>query len=291
MSYSPATGLVYLPATEGAFFYVAADPATFQRRPGVFWNIGLNPASSTLPDDEAVRKAIRASAKGRLIAWDPVQRKPAWEAVFRIGWNGGTLATAGGLVFQGNGTGKFVAYDAANGKSLWEFFAQTGILAAPVTYEIDGEQYVTVLAGWGGALPLFAGEVVTEAPRGGVNRVLTFKLGARASLPPLPTVRKALDPPALSASAEIVARGRGLYEIYCTQCHGHSVVAGGVVPDLRYGPILASSESYASIVLGGALIRNGMLSFAQYLRPDDVEAIRAYVIREAQREKQRLASP
>src|SRR6185369_12418346 len=165
MSYSPATGLVYLPATEGAFFYVAADPATFQRRPGVFWNIGLNPASSTLPDDEAVRKAIRASARGRLIAWDPVQRKPAWEAVFPIGWNGGTLATAGGLVFQGNGTGKFVAYDAANGTPLWEFFAQTGILAAPVTYEIDGEQYVTVLAGWGGALPLFAGEVVTQAPR------------------------------------------------------------------------------------------------------------------------------
>jgi quinohemoprotein ethanol dehydrogenase len=160
-----------------------------------------------------------------------------------------------------------------------------------VTYDIDGEQYVTVLAGWGGALPLFAGEVVTEAPRGGVNRVLTFKLGARASLPPRSTARKALDPPAQSASPEIVARGRGLYEIYCTQCHGHSVVAGGVVPDLRYEPSLASSASYASIVLGGSLIKNGMLSFAQYLRPDDVEAIRAYVIREAQREKQRLASP
>ncbi len=136
------------------------------------------PASS-LPDDEAVRKAIRASAKGRLIAWDPVQRKPVWEAVVPIGWNGGTLATAGGLVFQGNGIGKFVAYDAATGKSLWDFFAQSGVLAAPVKYEVDGEQYVTVLAGWGGALPLFAGEVVTEAPRGGVNRVLTFKLGAQ----------------------------------------------------------------------------------------------------------------
>ncbi len=291
MSYSPTTGLVYLPAIEGAFFYMAADPTTFQRRPGVFWNTGLNPASSTLPDDEAVRKAIRASAKGRLIAWDPVRRKPAWEAVFPIGWNGGTLATAGGLVFQGNGLGKFVAYDAANGKPLWDFFAQTGILAAPVTYEIDGEQYVTVLAGWGGALPLFAGEVVTQAPRDGVNRVLTFKLGARASLPAMQTARKAFDPPAPSASPDTVDRGRGLYELYCTQCHGHSVVAGGVVPDLRYASSLASSASYASIVLGGALSKNGMLSFAQYLKPDDVEAIRAYVIREAQREKQRLATP
>jgi glucose dehydrogenase len=291
MSYSPATGLVYLPATEGAFVYAAADPSTFQRRPGVFWNTGLNPASSTLPDDEAVRKAIRASAKGRLIAWDPVQRKPRWEAAFPIGWNGGTLATAGGLVFQGNGTGKFVAYDAASGAPLWDFFAQTGILAAPVTYEVDGEQYVTVLAGWGGALPLFAGEVVSEAPRGGVNRVLTFKLGARASLPAMQTARKALDPPALTASAEAVARGRGFYELYCTQCHGHSVVAGGVVPDLRFAASLSSPESYASIVLGGSLVKNGMVPFAQYLKPDDVEAIRAYVIREAQREKQRLASP
>jgi PQQ-dependent dehydrogenase (methanol/ethanol family) len=291
MSYSPATGLVYVPATDGAFFYMAADPKTFQRRPGVFWNTGINPASSSLPDDEAVRKAIRASAKGRLIAWDPVRQKAAWEVVFPIGWNGGTLATAGGLVFQGNGIGKFAAYDAANGKALWDFFAQTGIVAAPVTYEVDGEQYVTVLAGWGGALPLFAGEVVTQAPRGGVNRVLTFKLGARAALPALTTVRKPFDPPALTATPQTVNQGRTLYEVYCTQCHGHSVVAGGVVPDLRYSASLASRDTYASVVLGGLLIKNGMLPFAQYLKPDDVEAIRAYVIREAQREKQRLANP
>ena len=291
MSYSPATGLVYLPATDGAAFYMAADATTFQRRPSIFWNNGLNPVASTLPDDEAVRKAIRASAKGLLIAWDPIRKKAAWEVVFPIGWNGGTLATAGGLVFQGNGTGKFVAYDAANGRPLWEFFAQTGILAAPVTYEVDGEQYVTVLAGWGGALPLFAGEVVTQAPRGGVNRVLTFKLGAGATLPALSTVRAPFNPPALTAAQPILDQGRGLYQIYCTQCHGHSVVAGGVVPDLRYAPSLASSDTYAAVVLGGSLIRNGMLSFAQYLKPQDVEAIRAYVIREAQREKQRLAAP
>jgi quinohemoprotein ethanol dehydrogenase len=121
--------------------------------------------------------------------------------------------------------------------------------------------------------------------------VLAFKLGARASLPTMQTAPKTLDPPAPSASPETVARGRGFYELYCTQCHGHSVVAGGVVPDLRYAASLASSANWASIVLGGALIKNGMLSFAQYLKPEDVEAIRAYVIREAQREKQRLANP
>ncbi len=69
------------------------------------------------------------------------------------------------------------------------------------------------------------------------------------------------------------------------------MVAGGVVPDLRFGPTLGSRDAYASIVLGGSLIKNGMLSFSQYLKPEDVEAIRAYVIREAQREKRRLANP
>ena len=136
-------------------------------------------------------------------------------------------------------SGKFVGYDAANGKKLWDFFAQTGIVAAPVTYEIDGEQYVTVLAGWGGALPLFAGEVVTEAPRGGVNRVLTFKLGARASCRRCRRRASRSIRPRRRASPETVAEAARLYELYCTQCHGHSVVAGGVVPDLRYSATLA----------------------------------------------------
>jgi quinohemoprotein ethanol dehydrogenase len=117
--------------------------------------------------------------------------------------------------------------------------------------------------------------------------VLTFKLGARASLPAMQTARKPFDPPALTAPQEAVDRGRAFYGVYCTQCHGHSVVAGGVVPDLRFAPTLGSRDAYTSIVLDGSLIKNGMLWFAQYLKPEDVED----VIREAQREKQRLANP
>ena len=106
-----------------------------------------------MPDDEAVRKAIRASTKGRLVAWDPVARKAAWTVEHPLAWNGGVLSTAGGLVFQGNGEGKFVAYDATTGKKLWDFDAQTGIVAAPVTYEVDGEQYVTSSSAGAAAIP------------------------------------------------------------------------------------------------------------------------------------------
>jgi mono/diheme cytochrome c family protein len=291
MSYSPATGLVYIPALDGGTTYVPADASTFTRRPSVFWNNGLNPIGARLPDDEAIRKAIRASSKGRLVAWDPIQRRPAWTAEFPILWNGGVLSTAGGLVFQGNGTGRFVAYDAANGRPLWEFYAQTGIVAAPATYEVDGEQYVTILAGWGGAAPLFAGEVVTQAPRDGVNRILTFKLGGTGALPPLKTVQRSLNPPELTASTETIELGGTLYRSYCTSCHGHAVVAGGVVPDLRYSATHASSDAYKAIVLDGALARNGMISFSHFLNPDDVEAIRAYVIQQAHNEKRRLGTP
>ncbi len=289
MSYSPATGLVYVPALDGGFMYVPADPQSFQRRAGVFWNNGLHAISSSLPDDEAIRKAIRASAKGRIIAWDPVQRKSVWTAEFPVPWNGGLLSTAGGLVFHGNGMGRFAAYDAANGKTLWDFHAQTGIVAAPVTYEVGGEQYVTILAGWGGAAPLFAGEIVTQAAKGGLNRILTFKLGGGATLPPLLTVKRPLNPPALTASKEALEQGGALYRSYCTRCHGHATVAGGVVTDLRYSAMLGSPEAYRAVVLDGVLMRNGMISFSDFLKPDDVEAIRAYVIEQAHREQKRLS--
>jgi len=255
----------------------------------MFWNNGLHAISSSLPDDEAIRKAIRASAKGRIIAWDPVQRKSVWTAEFPVPWNGGLLSTAGGLVFHGNGMGRFVAYDAANGKTLWDFHAQTGIVAAPVTYEVGGEQYVTILAGWGGAAPLFAGEIVTQAAKGGLERILTFKLGGGATLPPLLTVKRPLNPPALTASKEALEQGGALYRSYCTRCHGHATVAGGVVTDLRYSAMLGSPEAYRAVVLDGVLMRNGMISFSDFLKPDDVEAIRAYVIEQAHREQKRLS--
>jgi PQQ-dependent dehydrogenase (methanol/ethanol family) len=291
MSYNPLTGLVYIPALEAAFGYAPADPKTFVSRPGVFWNFGLDPVGSSMPEDEAIRKAIRAATKGRLIAWDPVQRKAAWSVDYPVPWNGGLLSTASGLVFQGTGTGRFMAYDAANGKPLWNAHVQTGVVAAPVTYEVDGEQYVTVLAGWGGAIPLVAGEIVQEAAKGGTNRVLTFRLGGTAALPPLKTVARKLEPPPIDAGKDTVDRGRALYQQFCAACHGDTASAGGVLPDLRYSATLGNAAVWKGIVLDGARVGNGMVTFGRYLKPEDVETVRAYVIQRAHDEQKRLAAP
>jgi PQQ-dependent dehydrogenase (methanol/ethanol family) len=291
MSYSPLTGLVYIPAIEAAFAYVPVDPKTFVFRPTHFANIGLDAVAIAFPDDEGIRKAIRASTKGKLVAWNPVTRRPAWTVDYSLPWNGGLLSTAGGLVFQGTGDGKFVAYDAASGKKLWEHFAQTGIIAPPITYEIDGEQYVTVGVGWGGTFSMIPGLVVTGAAAGDTNRVLTFKLGGKATLPPLKTVARKLDPPPATASAEKVAEGKRLYQNYCFYCHGDSAVSGGTVVDLRFSATLGSAETWKSIVLDGALVKNGMISFSRNLKAEDVESVRAYLVERAHAEKKRLANP
>ena len=221
------------------------------------------------------------------MAWDPIARKPAWIVEHQLPWNGGLLSTASGLVFQGTGLGRFVAYEAATGKKLWDFPAQTGIIAAPVTFEVDGEQYVTVNAGWGGAAPTVVGEIVLDAPKGQLNRVLTFKLGAKAELPPLKTAARPLEPPPATAPAEKVADGKRLYQTYCMACHGDTAVSGGMVPDLRFSATLPSADAWKSIVLDGAMVKNGMISFARHLKTDDVETLRAYIIQRAHDEKTR----
>ena len=131
---------------------------------------------------------------GRLVAWDPKTQTEAWRVEHRGAWNGGTLTTAGGLVFQGTADGKLKAFTADAGDFLWEFATQTGVVAPPMTYELDGEQYVSVNVGWGGAFALVFGEFVQAASVPNVARVLTFKLGADGQLPEPPWKREARNP-------------------------------------------------------------------------------------------------
>ena len=99
-------------------------------------------------------------------------------------WNGGLLSTAGNLVFQGTAAGEFIAYRASDGAKLWSFATQTGVIAAPMTYTVDGRQYVSVLVGWGGVFPLVAGELAYKSGRlPNRSRLLTFALDAKATLP------------------------------------------------------------------------------------------------------------
>ncbi len=265
MSFSPRTGLVYFGSRHSAQLY-ASDPS-FTPTP-VGTNTGVIRASTAA--DEAAVAAFEAELfadRGALLGWDPVARAPRWRFVDpRETGNGGTLATAGDLVFAGGGEGEFFAYHAATGERLWGFDAQTGVAAGPISYSVDGEQYIAVTAGRG-LQPYY---------QPNYSRVLAFKLGGTAELPPkLEYVAPVLDPPPSTAAPEVIARGAALYGQNCVQCHGNRI---GTFPDLRYSPALHDQALFDAIVLDGARTANGMASFAAALTREDSAAVREYVI-------------
>jgi len=271
MAFSPKTGLVYIPAQEiGKKFTPLKD---FQISPEG-WNLGV--AVDGTPEPK----------KGYLLAWDPVNQKEVWRADHRGPWNGGAVATGGNLVAQGDAAGYFNVYRADTGEKLWSTFAQSAIMAGPVTYEVDGEQYIAVLSGWGSAFSLQAGRVAASSGNlRNVSRVLVFKLGGTATLPPLEPRQLVINPPADTANAATIATGGALFGRFCSVCHGESAVGGGVVPDLRASSFLGNDFFY-EIVLNGAMKDNGMASFKSILDHQKVEAIRAYVIHRANEDKQ-----
>lgn len=276
MSYSPRTGLVYIPALETPYIY--GDDPNFQPSE-VGWNAGANPSFGSLPDDLAQFKALRAAVKGRLLAWDPVAQEPAWKVEHNSPWNGGVLSTAGGLVFQGNADAKLVAYRADTGERLWDHFAQTGIVAAPISYAIDGEQYIAVASGWGGAFTLIYGGLFPAESAPGVGRLLVFKLGGKAQLPAIPERR--LGKPELPepmGDDALVAEGKRLYDTHCLVCHGDHAISSGLLPDLRWTPLLGVADAWHSVIIDGARASQGMPAFTPDLDRAGSEAIRAYVI-------------
>jgi quinohemoprotein ethanol dehydrogenase len=276
MSYSPATHLAYIPVNDAGFKYKLPD--SFKAR-ALAPNYGIDVVAAGMPQDPTIKKAILGTVKGKLVAWDPVEQKAVW-SVDRPGpWNGGTLATAGNLLFEGTASGDFEAYRADNGQRLWSFPAQTGVMAGPVAYSSGGDQYVAVLAGWGGVFPLAAGEVsFASGPVRNVSRVLVFKLGGRAGLPVHETVEQAqLTALPNSAHDAIIRKGESLFQSYCAACHGDVAVSGGVLPDLRVSVTLGN-ETWFDVVLRGVLQTQGMISFSQELSREDAAAIRSYVI-------------
>lgn len=273
MSFSPRTGLVYIPAQESAALYAGDDQARYLFK-GMY-NTGTQPF--VVPEAGPELKAAADAFQGKLVAWDPVEGKAAWTQSYVTIWNGGTLATAGDLVFQGSADGRVIAYAAESGKKLWESPANTGVVAAPMTYEVDGEQYVTFMAGWGGAFPLVMGPVAERAKVQADARILTYKLGGKQTLPP-PKPKPVLPsaPPALTADADMLERGSYLYNGLCAVCHGVNVVGGGVIPDLRY--LTPEKHQIFAGILAGAFQQRGMPSFTGLLAPEDVTAVHQYVI-------------
>jgi quinohemoprotein ethanol dehydrogenase len=275
MAFNPTTGLVYLPAKVGTNMVHAPDPK---------WK--YNPRNVNIGMDARYEGSLNAKLTslppptGELLAWDPVNQKAAWRASYPVVEGGGVLTTAANLVFQGRADGIFAAYRASDGRELWKFDAGTGIMAPPVTYSVGGVQYVSVMAGWGGADGQF------NAPnRGkvkpGYGRMLTFALGGTAALAARPYGHTERPVPAISvtATSEALHDGGLLYTAQCAGCHGLGVVAGPL-PDLRYAS-KAVHEQFEAIVLGGARSRLGMPSFKDLLSAEQVRAIQAYILSRA----------
>jgi quinohemoprotein ethanol dehydrogenase len=276
MAYNPTTGLVYFAAKTGTQSLHVPDT-----------NWKYDPDKSNLGRAPGYEGPLVAKLKampnptGELLAWNPVTQRAAWHARYPVAVGGGVLATAGNLVFQGRADGILAAYRATDGKQVWSFDAGTGIMAPPVTYRIDGIQYVSVLAGWGGPDGL-GNDPGWGKVKPGFGRILTFTLGGNAAFkppayghkgpPPMPTI-------ALDASPQLVHQGELLFGDNCAGCHGGKAIAGPL-PDLRYAS-KETLEGIEAIVLGGKRAASGMPSFAKILKPAEVKAIQAYIVSRA----------
>lgn len=274
MAFSPQTNLVYIPVQETDLEYI--NDKAFSYRNGR-WNTGI--LFAALPPDPAVIEDIRKSIKGYLVAWDPVAQREVWRAPHVTAWNGGTLATAGGLVFEGTVDGKVVAYDARDGRELWRFDNQGATQAGPVTYSVEGQQYVATVAGYGSAFFFVNGFAAQGANVAG--RVNVFRLDGNEHLQPLDLARvSTLEPPVAQASPETVAHGGAMFDQFCFMCHGAGAISGGVIPDLRYSPLLRDAKQWR-VVIHGDRAAAGMPDFTQWVSDLDADALRAYVVSQA----------
>jgi quinohemoprotein ethanol dehydrogenase len=274
MAYNPQLGLAYVPSVEMPQYYSSksVDPRTWTMRP-FFYNTGYD-----VIDVEGLGK-IKLSAS--LVAWDPIARRKAWEVPMPGLWNGGTLTTAGNLVFQGNAAGEFVAYDALSGKELWKFDAGLGIVGAPISYALDGRQFVAILVGWGGALPGAFGAgtaqygwVYGAQPR----RLLVFAMDRKGKLPPSKKVPLPvpIDDATLQLDPSSVSAGQQLFNSTCHLCHGFMVISGGVAPDLRASTVALDLGAFHRVIKGGLLQSRGMPKFDD-LSDADIRALYMYV--------------
>tara|TARA_R110002072_G_scaffold4663_7_gene32612 strand:- start:64378 stop:66555 length:2178 start_codon:yes stop_codon:yes gene_type:complete len=282
MSFSQKTNLVYLPATENIMGYVA-QPEFERSERG--WNTGTDMAQGARLIMAAGENA--PERKAYLLAWDPVAQREVWrQPQLNPTAAAGVVSTAGGLVFQGNAAGEFVAYRDTDGERLWSAITQSHTVAAPITYMLDGTQYVAVVTG-SRALPQDGPGAIGSTTRRSSNnsRVLVYALNGTHQLPTQIAVaeEQELNPPALIANNEMLAQGEQTYGRFCSVCHGNNAASdgAGVFPDLRYSERLHSLENWNSVVLGGELASGGMVSFSGQLEESDSAAVLQYVISRA----------
>lgn len=279
MAFDPERGLVYFPAQDAAFVYALDDDyketGLYKRSPGrANMGIEFGRIAQLLTETPGGAAPI-----GYLKAFDPLTGETAWQVQHADWWNGGTVATAAGLVFQGDSLGNLSAFDSDDGSVLWQSNTFTSIVAPPMTYAVDGKQYVAIMTGAG--IRLDAIPETATYQYGNWGKVVVYALGGTGELP-TPTARDLSIPeqPALTASAADIARGEELYHDICGTCHGLGAVSSGTLPDLR----MMTQERHAAfnaVVLDGILRNNGMAGFSDTLDASDASRIQQYLIKRA----------
>jgi PQQ-dependent dehydrogenase (methanol/ethanol family) len=266
MSFNPSTRLVYIPTMQMATL------------------IGLDKSSGAVDIDYYYALTHRMPFKGSLLAYDPIAQKARWRHDIGPPYEGGTLSTAGDLVFQGTSTGYLIAYRADNGEKLWSRFTGSGILGAPSTVQIDGEQLIIVAAGSGTTSAVGFFKNVAGNP-GGPPRLLAFKLNGNVALPLVQPPSDVIpEPPRPRPAHALALQGKAVYEAnYCELCHGFRVIGGiGSVPDLRKASA-KTHDMFMAIVLGGLLTDNGMPVFNESITSEQALSLQAYILEQAWR--------
>lgn len=274
MSYNRSNGLMYIPTAHQAGPY-ANLPIGVGPGSGLNANVSMTSKLYLPPVIDGNPEApLPGTSSGELIAYDPVKQEKVWGVKQLFHYNGGILTTENGLVIQGDAEGMFYIRDAEDGSVLWKYDVNSGVIAPPVTYVVDGEQYISIAVGWGGSQGM-SGNV---APRIHPGTIYTFKLGGDAiapeKLPPLPKAYASLG-----TDAEPVEIGRGFnaYMNYCMGCHMNPGAGGGAIPDL-----LMSNHSifdnYDKIVLEGMLASQGMPNLSEYISKEELDDIKSYVL-------------
>ena len=285
MAFNPKTQLVYLPVRDLLMLY-GKDVKWRYNEPsagfgsGIGWNTALGYDSS-----KPFRKEMNAPKMGeRLTAWDPVNQREVWSVQHTAMWNGGVLTTSTGLVFEGTSDGKFMAFDATDGKVLWEKNLGTGIIASPVSYQVEDTQYISIAVGWGGAM----GKQNKFTEQINPGTVYTFALNKNAPMPMFPKAApKKLIDMSFSATPQQIQHGGVLFNQYCGTCHCNIGDGGGTIPDLGYSTE-ATHKTFKDILLKGPLLNTGMPNFAGKLSETDITNIHNYILATS---KEKIAKP
>jgi quinohemoprotein ethanol dehydrogenase len=272
MSYNPITGLVYLPTMNMGGRYVDLNLDPSWRAEDFVGGTGVGLFEILIPDD---------MPPGMLQAWDPVKQEAVWTVPQEHPWNAGTLTTAGNLVFQGRYDGMFAAYDATTGDEVWSYDLGLGISAPPITYKLDGRQYVALLVGYGGGYTMgFTPGLPDEGWAYGVHtrRLVAFALDGDTPLPaqPAPYVPQPLVYADFPLDDALVNQGARLFGRNCGICHGGGAVANAMAPDLRASAVALDFTAFADVVREGSRVNRAMPAFAE-LDDEELDALRHYI--------------